>query len=272
LFVADPSTNSKDSSTNSKESSVNGGQSGGPGESVITRLWRAVVVGAAVTAGFVVVFGIVGGILLELTSRVRDAMPWMSIVIGMAMVCLGIAMLFGFEPKITVPRLDSGGDTGLRGMFLYGMSYATVSLGCAITPFAAAVISTGFRSRGVVAGASRLVSYALGMGLVIIVLTMAVALAQQAFVRSLRRVLPYIHRVSALLLTVAGIYVAFYGWYSRAVLGGRSKVFGSSVFDWVDARSTAMTNLVASVQTPFLALIIVAVVGGVTWLGLSVRK
>jgi cytochrome c-type biogenesis protein len=262
MFVADPSATAE----------LEAGPSSDRIRVVTQRLWRAALVGTVVTAGFVVVFGIVGGMLLELTSLVRDAMPWMSIVIGIAMACVGIAMLFGFEPKIAVPRLERGGDRGLRGMFLYGMSYATVSLGCAITPFAAAVISTGFRTKGFGAGVSRLVSYSIGMGLVIIVLTLAVALAQQAFVKGLRRVLPYIHRVSAVLLTVAGIYVAFYGWYSRAVLNGGSSVFGSSLFDWIDARSASMTELVSSVQTSLLAAVIVGVVGLVAWLGYSSRR
>ena len=37
------------------------------------------------------------------------------------MVVLGIAMLAGFEPKISVPRLSKGGDSqGLFSMFLFG--------------------------------------------------------------------------------------------------------------------------------------------------------
>jgi cytochrome c-type biogenesis protein len=260
MFVADPRSDSDEMSDSSGATVL------------IQRLWRAAVVGVVVTLGFVVVFGLVGGILLELTSRVRDVLPWMSIVIGIAMVAVGVAMLLGFEARIAVPRMQRGGDRGLKGMFLYGMSYATVSLGCAITPFAAAVISTGFRTNGVGAGLSRLVSYSIGMGLVIVVLTLAVALAQQAFVRGLRRVLPYVHRVSAVLLVAAGCYVASYGWYSRAVLSGGTDVAGSSLFDWIDRRSASMTDFVSSVQTSLLSLVVVAVVALVGWLGYSARK
>ena len=80
------------------------------------------------------------------------------------MVVLGIAMLAGFEPKITVPRLSKGGDSqGLISMFLFGVSYAVVSLGCASPVFLGSV-SGSFSTDGVWEGTLRFLAYALGWG------------------------------------------------------------------------------------------------------------
>ena len=52
------------------------------------------------------------------------------------------------------------------------------------------------------------------------VLALAVALAQDAVVGRLRRVLPWVNRLSGVLLVVAGAYVVWYGVYEIRVAGG----------------------------------------------------
>ena len=144
-----------------------------PGRNVL----RGLLVGLTLTAGFVAFFGIIGALTSSLisTSTIADRGPWITLVISGLMVVLGIAMLAGFEPKITVPRLSKGGDSqGLISMFLFGVSYAVVSLGCASPVFLGSV-SGSFSTDGVWEGTLRFLAYALGMGLVITFLTLAVA-------------------------------------------------------------------------------------------------
>ena len=52
--------------------------------------------------------------------------------------------------------------------------------------------------------------YGLGMGLVILVLTLSMAIFKGALVGKVRKVLPYIQPVSAALLLLAGAYIVFY--------------------------------------------------------------
>ncbi|GAB3668278.1 hypothetical protein [Streptomyces sparsus] len=65
-------------------------------------------------------------------------------------------------------------------------------------------------------------AYAAGMGAVVGVLTLAVALSQEAVIAKVRRALPYVTRASGALLLLAGAYVAYYGWYEVRVLSGGS--------------------------------------------------
>ncbi|MCY3910050.1 MAG: hypothetical protein OXF99_00970, partial [bacterium] len=181
---------------------------------------RGWLVGLTLTAGFVAFFGIIGALTSSLisTSTIADRGPWITLVISGLMVVLGIAMLAGFEPKISVPRLSKGGDSqGLVSMFLFGVSYAVVSLGCASPVFFGSV-SGSFSSDGVWEGTIRFLAYALGMGLVITFLTLAVAMGRSGVTAHMRRLLPHINKISGGFLVVAGVVLGFYGWWEVQVL------------------------------------------------------
>ena len=69
---------------------------------------RALAVSGAVTAGFLVVFGVMGFAWSSLSGVVASRLPYFSIVVGVLLVVLGIAMLRGFEPMLRLPHLELG--------------------------------------------------------------------------------------------------------------------------------------------------------------------
>ena len=185
-----------------------GTNAGGTVDRTILRLRRAVLVALTTTAGFVVLFSVLGFITTVVTDAVSSFIPWASIVIGVGLVALGLALLLGHELKLSTQRFSGHrAGTGLGAMFVYGVSYATVSTGCQIGTFLSNV-----RGGGVADQMVGWVAYALGMGLVLTVVSLAAALAQQAFLRGMRKVLPYINRISGALLVATGVYVIWYGW------------------------------------------------------------
>jgi hypothetical protein len=129
-------------------------------------------------------------------------------------------MLTGFELKIATPRLEKGGDSGeMLSMFLFGVSYAVVSLGCTVGLFIAGV-SNVFTSDGFVDGVAVFVAYGLGMGAVIMTLTIGLALAKTSIATNMRKILPWVNRISGVLLVLSGIYLVVYGWWEIQVLRG----------------------------------------------------
>lgn len=60
----------------------------------------------------------------------------------------------------------------------------------------------------------------LGWGIVIGVLTVALSLAKASVVQRFRRALPKINRIAGGLIVVAGLYVAYYGWFKVRVFNG----------------------------------------------------
>jgi cytochrome c-type biogenesis protein len=181
---------------------------------------RALAVGLAVSGGFLLVFaafGLVGLLITGFSSTVQEKLPWVTIVIGIALMGLGIAMLRGFEPVLNLPKLQKGTNSReLWSMFLFGVSYAISSLSCTIPLFLVAV-GWSFADTELAQGVSTFVAYGLGMSLTLMALTLAIALARQGLVRWLRGVLPYVNRVAGVLLVLAGAYMAYYGWYEIQV-------------------------------------------------------
>ena len=64
--------------------------------------------------------------------------------------------------------------------------------------------------------------FGLGMAAVLVTLTLALALFKQGLLRWLRKAVPYVQLVSAVLLVLAGVYVIFYWLWSGSggVLSG----------------------------------------------------
>ena len=178
------------------------------------------------TAGFVTVFGLFGAVITKFISGVQEHLPWATIVIGIGLVGLGIYLLTGRQLVVNIPKLQRGGADGtLLSMYLFGVSYAVASLSCTIGPFLA-VTSTTFRNESYLSGVAVFVVYGLGMGVVVGVLTLAVALAKDGLVAKFRSLLPKMNRIAGALMVIAGAYVAYYGFYEVRLL-----IWGQDVED-----------------------------------------
>lgn len=236
-----------------------GDASSGVAGSQPRRVARALAVGAAVTAGFVATFGAAGILIAHASVRVSSWSPYVSVVIGLGLAVLGVAMLRGLELKVPLPRFQKGGGTrGLWSMTLFGISYATVSLTCTLPIFLAAVTTT-FRSANVISGVATFVAYALGMGAVLMVLTLALALSRESIVARMRRAQAWIGRVSGGLLVVAGLYVAYYGYYDIQL--NRNADVAQGPVAWVTRWSGEVTTWISDTGALRLGLVAAAVVG-----------
>jgi cytochrome c-type biogenesis protein len=171
---------------------------------------RALVVGSAVSAGFVAVFLVVGVITETIDTWLLSNAKYATVVIGVAFVVLGIAMLAGYRPRFATPHLDAGGRTRSVGsMFVYGIAYAVTSLGCTMPLFLVTVFGTG-RREGFGAGVANAVFYGAGMGLVVIALTVSLAGANQLLLGALRSAMRYVDLVAAAFLVLSGVYLLYY--------------------------------------------------------------
>ena len=190
---------------------------------------RALVVGTAVTMGFVGTFEVVGLIVSRVTRSVYDVAPWLNLVIGGALMLVGVLMLRGFDPTVRLPRLDRGGRSGGVGsMTLFGISYAVASIGCELPVFLFTM--TGAFGKSFASGVVFFVFLGLGAAAVLVTLTITLAMARQSLVQLMRRVLPYVNRIAGGLLVAAGAYVAWYGWYE--IRSGRDDVAVDRVTGW----------------------------------------
>ena len=181
---------------------------------------RGLVVGLTLTAGFIAVFGGFGLLFETILSRgvVLDRIGWVTMAVGVGMTGLGAWMVSGRELNLRLPKMAKGtGSRRLGSVFMFGVSYAVVSLSCTIGLFIASVGAT-FTNRSYAEGVANFVAYAAGMGSVITFLTLSLALARTNVAGRMRKLLPYVTRVSGVLLIAAGIYLVNYGWWELRVL------------------------------------------------------
>jgi cytochrome c-type biogenesis protein len=224
---------------------------------------QAVQVAGAVAAGFLAVFALAGA-AVELTSLpVYENVPWVAMAIGVALCALGVALLFGLELSVRLPKLDRGGRERTAGsMFVFGASYAIASIGCTLPLFLSAVAGTVNRE-SVLDGLVVFGLYALGMTLVLLAVTVAIALARTSLVRFLRRAQQYVGRVSGGLVALAGAYVAYYGWLELRTTRGTGAVPSSSVTDVVTGWSYDVTDWIDQVGSVRIAVTVAALLAGV---------
>jgi cytochrome c-type biogenesis protein len=191
-----------------------------------TAVARALLLTAAMTLGFMAVFGLFGLAIAPVAGSIQQHLPWFTIGLGIVLAGIGVWLLAGRTlPGLRLPRGGSKPQAGkaitlsVPSMAAFGASYAIASLGCAIGPFLGIVVAS-FEARSVLAGVGLFLAYALGMGLLVGVAAVAISLAQNAFVHKLRRFTPLVSRVAGGLLLIVGAYVAYYGWYEIRVFAG----------------------------------------------------
>ncbi len=235
---------------------------------VARNVLRALVVALTMTLGFMAVFGTIGILTSTLIaeSTLSQNVPYATVAFGILMIPLGIAMLRGYEPKLNIRRLQAGGGSNqLPSIFLFGVSYAIVSISCTIGLFLAAVADSFTREgEGVINGIAGFLAYAAGMGLVILVLSIGVALARNSVATNMRRFLPYVNKVSGGMLILAGAYLATFGWWEIQVLRGNNP--DNPVVELGERVQSTIQNWINDVGATRLAMGAAVIVGfAIVW-------
>lgn len=232
-------------------------------------LGRALLATVAMAAGFVAVFATFSALTIAAASTVQRYLPYITVVIGLILIGLGCWLLAGRHLGLLVPkaltRNASWAPTARLGSMLgYGVGYALASLSCTVGPFLA-VTGAGLKSATPLRGVSVFAAYAAGFALIVGVLAVAAALASTVVVDRMRRIVPYINRISGVLLVAVGAYVSYYGVYeirlftpagnpSDPVIAAAGRIQGT-VAGWVHQHGA----------WPWMLMFAGLVVVGLTW-------
>jgi cytochrome c-type biogenesis protein len=179
------------------------------------RTIAALLAGGSVTLGFIAVFATIGLLASAGAQLVIEAAPWFMIVVGVSLVLLGIAGLFGRQLRVALPAIRFRSGDGVIAMAGFGVAYAVGSLTCALPLFVAGVAGT-FTRLGPFAGVATFVAYALGMGSFVTGLGLIAAHASGEIVRRLRRAGRLVPALANTLEALVGLYLVFY-WVTELV-------------------------------------------------------
>ena len=222
-----------------------------------TRVRRSLSVGSSVSAGFLVVFLLVGAISRLFTNWIELNAKYAALVVGLVLIVMGVRMLSGWRPRLWIPVFN--GDTRrsrIGGMFMFGMVYAVASIGCTIGLLTTAILGS-FSRNGVLSGVFSVVMYGAGMAVFVMALTTSLAFANTALVRAGRGVMSVVSHVSSGLILITGVYLTWY-WYvaitERTDQGGVLQTFGN----WQTTIVNNLSDIGAVPITVTSGLVIVA--------------
>jgi len=228
------------------------GIDGGPQHLSRAPLQRALRVSASVSAGFLLVFLVVGTISRLFTQWIELRAKYAGFVIGLILIVLGIAMLFGWKPSFTTSMPGAKRDHSTRAMFVFGIGYAIASIGCTIGLLTTAILGS-IGTNGFVSGVISITMYGLGMSLLVTALTVTLAAAKTGVARVLKRSLRYVDKVAAVFISLTGIYLTWY-WYGaiseRGSLGtvvSRVENWQNSVSLWLQRQGASRLALICAV-------------------------
>ncbi|MFQ5907313.1 MAG: cytochrome c biogenesis CcdA family protein [Thermoplasmata archaeon] len=172
-------------------------------------LRQALRFGGLTLLGMLSVFGGLGALLTFIGSQfLAQAIPLFGLGMGILLLLVGGLLLVTDRLSFSVPiRAPHFG--GSLSFYLYGVAYALVSLGCTF-PIFLLVVTGAILTQGLLQGVLVFLVYSVGMGTVMIFVSLAVSTSKEFVAESMRRVVPYVKPVSAVVLLAVGAYMAYF--------------------------------------------------------------
>ena len=192
--------------------------------SFAAHIGKALLIGGSVTVGFILLFAAAGAVIgLGARSVVGSVLPWIGLGVGILLTIAGAWLLGGGKlytalAQQMAEKFGNPGQANIRGYFIFGLAYGLASLSCTL-PIFLAVVGSSFAAASIWTAFAQFILYAVGMGTVIITLTLGMALFKGAMVGGMRKVMPYIQPVGTWLMLIAGTYIVFYWLTIGNVLG-----------------------------------------------------
>ena len=241
------------------------GPAGGDDRSAV-RAMRAVSAAAFATVGFLLLFGPLGLVTQlgwsTLAGHSASVARYLMVVVGVAMMVVGALTLARRQIKLPLPEIGTG--AGLRrpaALAVFGFSYGVASIGCALPLFMGGVAAS-FSGGSSVRAVGGFIAYGVGMGTILGVLALGIALLGRGAGRHLRRASRWMPTVGGLLLVAVGAYLTWY-WFTDIVSPGHSFVLQKwvnrvqlDVSNPIDAHARLIGGLLGAV------LVIAIVAGG----------
>jgi cytochrome c-type biogenesis protein len=198
---------------------------------------KAAFGGLMAAGGILVVYALLGVVAAAAGGAVKSYVGVLQPIVAVVIIAMGAIMLTNYVIpfyKVTGPltpvtesigkgfrRLVSRGPAGepgeYAGLFSYGAGYGAASLGCHAPIFIALV--AGAMDTGSFGDALFVfLMYALGMGLLMVVVTVMVGMAKTGLVKDLVKWMPMIKKISGVVLVIVGAVIIYIYFNPRALI------------------------------------------------------
>lgn len=176
---------------------------------VSARLGRGFKLASLSILGILIIYS-AAGIMIVLAGQVlKDYMKWITIGMGGILIVLGILMILGKSISFSFNIQNSNPKTEAIEAFIFGIGYAIGALGC-LFPLFLIVATQAMAAETVLEGSSYILAYFAGIsGMMILTILLAI-FAKDFLLKNLRKILPYMEKITSVLLIIAGVYVIYY--------------------------------------------------------------
>ena len=168
---------------------------------------RAVSGGLVCTLGLMTIFILIGGSASILGALLPQIIPILNLAASAILIIMGITTLIGMEFSIPVP-VKAAKQRGLLGIYIFGVAYGLAAAGCSAPIFLSILFYS--MAGGPINGAIVFLTYAVGMGLPLIITSILVAEAKELMIRKIADFTPSLRKISGATLISVGIYLLYF--------------------------------------------------------------
>lgn len=215
--------------------------------SVAARLGAGLGSGLVIAAGFAGILTVAGLALAAGLRAVTGLAPWFAVAVGVLLAVAGLAMLTGWQlPLRLTTRAQPRRRGGRWGLFAFGVGYGIASLSCTVAVLLA-VVSQAAATTNLAGMLAVFAAYAAGAATLLLLLSVSAAFASTLATRWVRRLLPHMHRITAVLLILSGAYLLAY-WIPVTTGAGPPAAlslgaFAGTVATWISTHQTLVVIL-----------------------------
>ncbi len=182
-------------------------------------------IGIIITVAFVTIFGLTGLAISAAGTGITKYFPWIAVMSGIVIIGIGVSNILGktFHINIPLPKglvsTNIGNNNGKSSnknnkltylkFFLFGIGYSIASLSCTLPVFLL-VVFQGISTGGLLDGFLVFLLYALGMGIIMTGISLAISISNQPFMRLMAKLSSKINVITSIILIGAGLYLLYY--------------------------------------------------------------
>ncbi len=181
----------------------------GSNPDTLTKAARGLKLALLAITGILVIYSIAGVLIVLASQILKEYMKWVTVLMGAALIIVGIFMVFGKSFSISLNVNTSSKKSESGEAVLFGMAYAIGALGC-LFPLFLIVATQAMAAPSALLGASYIAAYFTGISLMMIGTILLSTFAKNLFMKYLQKILPYMEQVTGVLLIAGGIYVIYY--------------------------------------------------------------
>ena len=159
--------------------------------------------------GILLIYAIASGFIVLAAELIKSYMKYVAISLGAILIVLAFLMFFGKEFSLNIHLNQKQYKSEIKEAFYFGLAYAIGALGC-LFPLFLVVATQALSEPNTILGLSYIIAYFVGISLLMIITIMSSIFAKDFISRKINFILPYMQKISAVFLIVAGVYIIYY--------------------------------------------------------------